>query len=190
MAQLPPQYPNFPESPAPKRNNNRVLWITLIIVCGGGCLVMFPILAAILFPVFSQAQHAAKVTTALSNAKQLSTAALMYATDWDDKLFPTEPYGTALATYLKNPAITRSPLSQRNFSFNEKMLGATLAQIENPQEVVMFYDGENGQLTFTNKSSVVSYADTGARRIRPGTTVVWEPKFAKPAPEPAKPKKP
>jgi prepilin-type N-terminal cleavage/methylation domain-containing protein len=47
-------------------------------------IAIIAILAAILFPVFAQAKDAAKDTNALSEAKQLGLATLMYATDYDD----------------------------------------------------------------------------------------------------------
>jgi prepilin-type N-terminal cleavage/methylation domain-containing protein len=50
-------------------------------------IAIIAILAAILFPVFAQAKEAAKKTSTLSNVKQLGSAYIMYATDYDD-LFP------------------------------------------------------------------------------------------------------
>jgi len=47
-------------------------------------IAIIAILAAILFPVFAQAKKAAKKASDLSNIKQLSTAAVMYSTDYDD----------------------------------------------------------------------------------------------------------
>jgi prepilin-type N-terminal cleavage/methylation domain-containing protein len=47
-------------------------------------IAIIAILAAILFPVFAQAKAAAKVTTALSNLKQLGLGTVMYAGDNDD----------------------------------------------------------------------------------------------------------
>lgn len=49
-------------------------------------IAIIAILAAILFPVFAQAKESAKDTAALSNVKQLGTAALMYSADYDDYL--------------------------------------------------------------------------------------------------------
>lgn len=49
-------------------------------------IAIIAILAAILFPVFSQAKVAAKNTADLSNVKQLGLALLMYPTDYDDTL--------------------------------------------------------------------------------------------------------
>ncbi|RYG47594.1 prepilin-type N-terminal cleavage/methylation domain-containing protein [bacterium] len=49
-------------------------------------IAIIAILAAILFPVFAQAKAAAKKTVALSNAKQVATANLLYMGDNDDAL--------------------------------------------------------------------------------------------------------
>lgn len=60
-------------------------------------IAIIAILAAILFPVFAQAKLAAKKTVALSNAKQVALANLMYMNDNDDHLvksffgFPQAP---------------------------------------------------------------------------------------------------
>ena len=51
-------------------------------------IAIIAILAAILFPVFAQAREAAKKTTALSNMKQIGTAAMLYVTEFDD-LYPS-----------------------------------------------------------------------------------------------------
>ncbi|MCX7799072.1 MAG: prepilin-type N-terminal cleavage/methylation domain-containing protein [Fimbriimonadales bacterium] len=60
-------------------------------------IAIIAILAAILFPVFAQAKMAAKRTAAISNAKQIATANMLYMNDWDDSLvhnffgFPAYP---------------------------------------------------------------------------------------------------
>ncbi|MES1147379.1 MAG: prepilin-type N-terminal cleavage/methylation domain-containing protein [bacterium] len=60
-------------------------------------IAIIAILAAILFPVFAQAKLAAKKTAALSNAKQIGTANLIYMGDYDDAVvkewfgFPAAP---------------------------------------------------------------------------------------------------
>lgn len=55
-------------------------------------IAIIAILAAILFPVFAQAKEAAKKTVALSNAKQVATANMIYMGDYDDALVK-EYYG-------------------------------------------------------------------------------------------------
>ncbi|QYK53364.1 MAG: prepilin-type N-terminal cleavage/methylation domain-containing protein [Fimbriimonadaceae bacterium] len=47
-------------------------------------IAIIAILAAILFPVFAQAKVAAKKTQALSNVKNINTAAQIYLADYDD----------------------------------------------------------------------------------------------------------
>lgn len=47
-------------------------------------------LAAVLFPVFAQARAAGRKTMCLSNFKQITTAMLMYAGDWDERFARTQ----------------------------------------------------------------------------------------------------
>jgi len=49
-------------------------------------IAIIAILAAILFPVFAQAREAARKASCQSNLKQLGSAILMYASDYDQKL--------------------------------------------------------------------------------------------------------
>ncbi|MFA0731595.1 MAG: hypothetical protein LKKZDAJK_002642 [Candidatus Fervidibacter sp.] len=55
--------------------------IELLVVIG-----IIAILAAILFPVFSQAREKARQATCLSNLKQLASAVQMYSQDYDEQL--------------------------------------------------------------------------------------------------------
>src|SRR5438094_5429615 len=47
-------------------------------------IAIIAILAAILFPVFAQARDKARQTACLSNCKQIGTAVMLYAQDYDD----------------------------------------------------------------------------------------------------------
>lgn len=49
-------------------------------------IAIIAILAAILFPVFSQAREKARQASCLSNVRQLGTGAIMYAQDYDEVL--------------------------------------------------------------------------------------------------------
>ncbi len=51
-------------------------------------IAIIAILAAILFPVFAQAREAARSVACLSNTKQIATAQLMYAQDYDETIVP------------------------------------------------------------------------------------------------------
>jgi prepilin-type N-terminal cleavage/methylation domain-containing protein/prepilin-type processing-associated H-X9-DG protein len=57
-------------------------------------IAIIAILAAILFPVFAQARDSARQSTCLNNGKQLGTALMMYAQDYDENL-PSWPFAGA-----------------------------------------------------------------------------------------------
>jgi prepilin-type N-terminal cleavage/methylation domain-containing protein len=51
-------------------------------------IAIIAILAAILFPVFSQAKNAAKKTMSISNVRQVGLATVLYLGDYDDQMMP------------------------------------------------------------------------------------------------------
>jgi prepilin-type N-terminal cleavage/methylation domain-containing protein/prepilin-type processing-associated H-X9-DG protein len=80
-------------------------------------IAIIAILAAILFPVFSQARDKARQASCQSNLRQYATATFMYLQDYDET-FPMSAYlnATCVATfywqvqpYVKNDAVTRCP---------------------------------------------------------------------------------
>ena len=82
-------------------------------------IAIIAILAAILFPVFSQAKIAAKKASSLSNIKQLGTSTFLYSADHDDANFLSE-YGSGdvhitwaatILPYVKNGRSFRNPNS-------------------------------------------------------------------------------
>jgi prepilin-type N-terminal cleavage/methylation domain-containing protein/prepilin-type processing-associated H-X9-DG protein len=70
-------------------------------------IAIIAILAAILFPVFSQAKAAAKRTACLSNTKQIGTGLYLYLNDFDDSL--------PMANYPAPPAYVGPPWTQFQF---------------------------------------------------------------------------
>lgn len=68
-------------------------------------IAIIAILAAILFPVFARAREKARQTACLSNLKQLGTAAVMYAGDYDEMYLPhchrPAPTGPVLAYWYQ-----------------------------------------------------------------------------------------
>jgi prepilin-type N-terminal cleavage/methylation domain-containing protein/prepilin-type processing-associated H-X9-DG protein len=96
-------------------------------------IAIIAILAAILFPVFAQAKAAAKRTACLSNARQIGTAALLYAGDFDDGVVPTELgsdpetfWGDHLGPYLKNRQVLTCPAENATFRFRDPLPGFPL----------------------------------------------------------------
>jgi prepilin-type N-terminal cleavage/methylation domain-containing protein/prepilin-type processing-associated H-X9-DG protein len=51
-------------------------------------IAIIAVLAAILFPVFAQAREKARQASCMSNLRQIGTASLMYAQDYDETMFP------------------------------------------------------------------------------------------------------
>ncbi|MCC6445072.1 MAG: prepilin-type N-terminal cleavage/methylation domain-containing protein [Armatimonadetes bacterium] len=62
-------------------------------------IAIIAILAAILFPVFAQARKKARQATCTSNLKQIITAWLMYAQDYDEMVMPAYDYSGAIPGY-------------------------------------------------------------------------------------------
>lgn len=90
-------------------------------------IAIIAILAAILFPVFAQAKAAAKKTQDLSNHKQIATAIMLYAGDYDDHSVSTHhdletgetiadlyTWFTPLQPYIKNKQIFQDPVVSSN----------------------------------------------------------------------------
>ena len=74
------------------------------------------ILAAILFPVFSQAKAAAKATACLSNMKQIGLAVTLYETDSDDQLFFRAVSANSVGrTHVPNPTFLSKTINPTVF---------------------------------------------------------------------------
>ncbi len=98
-------------------------------------IAIIAILAAILFPVFAQARAKARQTACLSNEKQIGTALMMYAQDYDETLPISNYYpwcGNAvnaitnpkwmdlLFPYVKNTQVFTCPSFQGDTAEHEK----------------------------------------------------------------------
>lgn len=97
-------------------------------------IAIIAILAAILFPVFSQVREKARQTSCMSNLRQIGTATLMYSQDYDEIFIGTEfgggtsgsPeyfWGDMLQPYSKNTQILRCPSSSVPFQFSPPVSG-------------------------------------------------------------------
>ncbi len=65
-------------------------------------IAIIAILAAILFPVFAKAREAARATQCKSNLRQIGSAFIMYAQDFDEMMVsgrPDDPYTSGSTNY-------------------------------------------------------------------------------------------
>lgn len=91
-------------------------------------IAIIAILAAILFPVFARARDAARKTTCLNNLKQIGTAILMYAQDYDECLVPSAvgtctaadsfSWGDLIQPYAKNTGLLWCPSNSAKVRIN------------------------------------------------------------------------
>src|SRR6186713_2762458 len=76
-------------------------------------IAIIAILAAILFPVFSQARDKARQTACISNVKQLGLALMQYTQDYDEAMPPIEnragSWRSLIQPYMKSNAVTACP---------------------------------------------------------------------------------
>jgi type II secretory pathway pseudopilin PulG len=80
-----------PDSYRPPKKTNYTL---VGVLAGCGCLLLIiPILAAILFPVFAKAREKARVSTCMSDLNSIGKAIRCYMTDYDDTLPSSALYG-------------------------------------------------------------------------------------------------
>jgi prepilin-type N-terminal cleavage/methylation domain-containing protein/prepilin-type processing-associated H-X9-DG protein len=141
----------------PTRNRGFTL-IELLVV-----IAIIALLAAILFPVFARARENARKTSCLNNVKQMGTAWLAYAQDFDEVSIPysgPDPSGAnaggsggrhfnwrfILQPYMKSAQIFKCPSSAGNISISYAINasaaggGRALADIQRPAQTPIFTD--------------------------------------------------
>lgn len=144
MAQ-PPVYPQMPPEPqALPKKNNTVLWVVLILGLGALCLVVL-VMAAVLFPVFSQAKFAAQRTSCRSSVKQWTVAAIMYAGDFDDRLPKADRWMDATESYMSEfkscpIAFKESGPQAFGYGFNDALSGMEISKIKEHSRTVMIFE--------------------------------------------------
>ncbi len=68
-------------------------------------IAIIAILAAILFPVFAQARAKGRQAACLSNEKQIGTAIMMYAQDYDERMPACYSWGLGWTPTVKDQYI-------------------------------------------------------------------------------------
>ncbi len=129
------------------RLHGRELAIAGICV-SGFMLLTFPMLAAILFPVFARAREKARQTSCLSNTKQIGTAMLMYAQDYDEIWAMRENWREAVNPYVKNDEVFRcpsAPQQDNGYAYNGSLSMLSLVVIPSPAETPLAFDATGGR---------------------------------------------
>lgn len=117
------------------------------------------------------ANEAAKRAASVSNAKQLAVSALMYCSDYDD-VYPyvqsTKGAFEVMHPYMKDKELTKSlnPNGSK-FLLNMAIAGVSAGVLDNPAEVVMFYEDK----PWPDGKRIVSFADGHVRTL---TEDEWE----------------
>ena len=150
-------------------------------------IAIIAILAAILFPVFAKAREKARQSSCANNLKQMSTAAIQYRQDYDERHFrqawvagqdfnnplgvpPTTgmTYQAGLTPYIKNTQVFVCPSGAANLgplnNYGHNMWLSTRADAD----VAAANYGVAGRVMFNDASN--AYMDSGCIDFPQGTT--------------------
>ena len=121
---------------------------TVGLVMSGVMLLVLPVVlifGTVLFPVFGKARGLARMSACTSSAKQLSYAALMYASDWDGHLPLANSWSDDLLPYVEDihaMGCADAPRLKSAFAYNRNLSGKNLNEITNRGNLVMFFESD------------------------------------------------
>lgn len=156
--------PSFGAPEVKTRKVSPLVWV-LVGLCAV-CLPCIAVFAALLFPVFSQANVAAKMTRTMSTLKSTGIAVSLYQTDFDDKFPPKMDNVSSAWPYIRSYAkAVDVPQSMNSlgaeFNGNSGLAGQPVTKITAPQRTFVFFDSSAWQ----NNKRIVLYADTSVKKI-------------------------
>ena len=137
------------------------------------------VLAAILLPVLAQARIAAQFTQTVVTVKQVGTATIIYAADYDDR-FPHQNWQDQLTPLVQDPDVFNDPFRVRaggknGLAFHDRLLGASMLSILEPEASAMIYlttkEGPNAVGNVSDvrfpqdQGTVIGFADGSTRRV-------------------------
>jgi len=146
-------------------------------------ILMMPIMAAILFPVFARAREAARMSACQSNVKQLGMSVRMYMSDYDDKYPPAATWSDSLQKYARSPSVYQCPSAAPSLRCGYALNGALGEQPEGniadaAGTVGLFesdggWNAAGGQEAMITRARhingvVVGYADGHVSSVSPG----------------------
>lgn len=141
-------------------------WMVVTIVVAGVAVFGCVILAAILFPVFSQAKSAAKQTETMSRLKQISTALSIYLVDSELKFPPDMSSGAAIQPYLRT--YSRDVIFESLNPNGKELLGNallagkdSLAMPDQANTMTLFDSAD-----WPNKTRITALVDGSVRKVK------------------------
>ena len=171
-------------------------------ILSGIAVLLTPMFAAILFPVFARARDKAQQTCCMDNAKQLSAALMMYEDDWDNRYPLAANWNEALAKYVKpgkSPNAWRKESrpwvcpaaknkTEPSYAMNDKLSGIEESKINFLADTVAIYESESGRNQadgpglFPNpprhrEGHAIGFADGHVKMVGPyeTTALIWDP---------------
>ena len=113
---------------------------------------------AMLGTIQKMAGGEAERTQCANNLKQLTTAAHMYAADHDETFPDADKWMDQLMPYLKNAKFFSCPASDLEYAYamNRALGGVNLEDIENPGEVVLFFESDLGVRNASGNADAVA----------------------------------
>lgn len=128
-------------------------------------IAIIAILAAILFPVFAQARAKAYQAGCLSNMKQIGTAAMMYAQDYDETFIGSYQEGAynvffwqLLPPYIQNAATSSDGFNQANNA--QAKGGVWVCPASDSDETAAGGQGTDKRITYIAATPVFWYCRT------------------------------
>jgi hypothetical protein len=110
----------------------------------GASLFIFPIMLAAMLPALAQVKGLARTQVVISNARQLSLAAIMYCDENDGRFPPADNWPDALAPYLgRGSDVLNSPFDPeagRAWAMNAGLDGKTMVQVQEKSRTVLLYE--------------------------------------------------
>jgi hypothetical protein len=152
---------------APKKRRPS-MWIIVVIsvMAIGGC-VFIPIIAAILFPVFSQARIAAKRTADLGEVKASAVALLAYTADNDNQYPPDAAAWLDASRGYVDADAQMMTADQNPLVMNPSIAGANVDELWSPQMLATICVISCPPVELESKSyTVIGFADTHAKAYR------------------------
>ncbi len=169
-----------------------------ICIAGAAMLFAFPIMAAMLFPVFARARETARKVQCLSNVKNLAMAVQMYATEYGAYPGASGQWCDQLRPYVGGDQVYVCPSEpdlRSGYAYWGALKGAKVEQVPAPESQLAIFESPKGWNTYGDLSVMgvaprhlrgdnYGFADGHAQWVAGETAQSgnWPPAFTNPEP--------